>query len=95
MTQYTIAQSPSIELQARNIEHGTWVRVAWLDSEPTVGLVLDYTGGSKRDGNYRSDFKGDRSLNVYFPHAVEARKALASVVHTQVIEILGSVQAPE
>lgn len=93
--QYTIDQPAHVELQARDLEPGTWVRIAWIDAEPAVALFLEYTGGSKRDGSYPKNFKGDRSINCFYPNSRSIYQTHDSAVHTQVIEIIGRLQAPE
>ena len=73
---------------------GTWIRIAWLDAEPSTALFLGYVGGSKRDGNYRSDYKGDRSIECLYINGDTTRQH-SRAVHTQVIEIMGHIEAPK
>lgn len=90
-------QSKEMEEQARNLKPGTWVRVAWLDREPTVLLFMGY-GGPSRAGKYRRTYKGERSLVCYYPQfdgdSPSHHRVSGHAQHTQVIEILGSVQVP-
>lgn len=99
MTQYTIEQTPELELQARELKPGTWIRIAYTDAPPAVALFLGYYGGSRIDGNHRKDFKGDRSLECFYPECADEPyrryRQNTHATHTQVVEILGALAAPE
>ena len=70
---------------AKTLQPGTWVTIAWNDAPHEVALFLSY------DRNYARSYKNDRGLVLYRPsiNAVDH-----SAVHIQVTRILGPLKVP-
>ena len=83
-TTYEINPSAEVTAQACELVAGTWITVAWLDTKPQRALFLGYKWGSKKDGSYPKNFKGDRSLNCYYPDTGVCNDA---AINTQVVAI--------
>lgn len=91
----SMPQSAALAEQARNLEHGTWIIVAWKDSPPTMALFLRYKMGSKKDGSYPKNFMGDRSMSCYYPNdKIHGRHVSDFATHSQVLAVLGKLDVP-
>lgn len=88
---YEINPSAEVTAMACNLVPGTWVTVSWRDIEPQLALFVGYRYGSKKDGSYPKNFKGDRSIMCYYPDTGECNDGAQ---HTQVTAVHDKLVVP-
>ncbi len=89
MSKKQIIQSEAVKEASKSLVPGTWITVAWLGIDPQKVIFCGYTGGSRKDGNYNSTYKGSRGIIILEPGVGLNSRA----DHTQIVMIHGTVIA--
>lgn len=89
MSKKQFVQTEAVKEASKALVPGTWITVDWLDIGPQEVIFCGYTGGSRKDGNYKSTYKGPRGIIVLEPGV----GLNSNAEHTQIIMIHGTIIA--